>query len=95
MSSLANLAEIPSTDWQRRGRCRAVDSHVFFPPPEPEHTEERMARETRAKAICSTCAVRSDCLSWALAVREPHGVWGGTTESERRALLEARGIRLR
>jgi len=31
--------------------------------------------------------VRDDCLEFALRVREPHGIWGGLTEAERRMLL--------
>lgn len=95
MKSLANIAAIPSTEWQRRGRCRSVDSQVFFPPHEPEPRLEREAREAQAKAICAGCVVRADCLSWALQIREPHGVWGGASEGERRALLQARGVRVR
>lgn len=30
-----------------------------------------------AQALCSTCPVRRQCLSGALARREPWGVWGG------------------
>ena len=73
--------------WQRRAACRGPESTVFFPPPFPERREERELRERRAKAICASCAVRADCLDYALRIREPHGVWGGLTEAERRALL--------
>jgi WhiB family redox-sensing transcriptional regulator len=38
--------------------------------------------------ICNGCAVRTDCLDFAVRVREPHGIWGGLTESERRLLWE-------
>ena len=34
-----------------------------------------------------TCSVRDDCLSYALTIREQHGIWGGLSESERRELL--------
>lgn len=95
MTSLAHLDATPSTDWQRRGRCRSADAHLFFPPPEPESRAERKEREELAKAVCAGCAVRAECLAWALSVREPHGVWGGTSESERRMLLEARDARVR
>jgi WhiB family redox-sensing transcriptional regulator len=60
---------------------------VFFPPSWSERRDEREAREARAKAICSVCAVREECLDFALRVREPYGIWGGLTESERRELL--------
>ncbi|MDQ3708844.1 MAG: WhiB family transcriptional regulator [Actinomycetota bacterium] len=76
-----------STEWQRQGLCRAGDSSVFFPPAHFERKPEREAREARAKTICARCPVRQECLSWALAIREPHGVWGGRSESERKQLL--------
>ncbi len=46
-----------------------------------------MAREAEAKAICAGCAVRRECLDYAIAIREAHGIWGGLNECERRALL--------
>jgi len=66
---------------------------VFFPPPQFERKHERAEREMRAKAICSTCSVASDCLDYALEIREPHGIWGGLNENERRVILEARSAR--
>jgi WhiB family redox-sensing transcriptional regulator len=61
---------------------------VFFPPPQFERKVERLERERRAKAICVDCSVRRECLGYALAIREPHGIWGGLNEGERRELLE-------
>jgi WhiB family redox-sensing transcriptional regulator len=61
---------------------------VFFPPPQFERKVERLERERRAKAICVDCSVRRECLEYALAIREPHGIWGGLNEGERRDLLE-------
>jgi WhiB family redox-sensing transcriptional regulator len=49
-----------------------------------------LAREADAKAICVACIVREDCLSYALSIREPHGIWGGMNENERRLLLAER-----
>ncbi len=40
-------------------------------------------------ALCGTCAVQGPCLAWALQVGDCHGVWGGTTPRERRAMLVA------
>ncbi|HVJ98865.1 MAG TPA: WhiB family transcriptional regulator [Acidimicrobiia bacterium] len=53
----------------------------------PERREERDAREAKAKMICGDCAVQRECLDFALRVREPHGIWGGFTEAERRRQL--------
>jgi WhiB family redox-sensing transcriptional regulator len=63
---------------------------LFFPPTIPEPRPDRVARESRAKAICVECAVRAECLDYALEIREPHGIWGGLNETERRNLLERR-----
>lgn len=48
-------------------------------------------REERAKAICAECDVAIECLHFALDAREQHGIWGGTTEAERRSLLAKTG----
>ena len=60
---------------------------MFFPPAVGERREERDARESKAKSICAECVVRSECLDFALRVHEPHGIWGGLTEAERRRLV--------
>jgi WhiB family redox-sensing transcriptional regulator len=64
---------------------------VFFPPPQFERKHDRAEREVRAKEICRTCAVSQECLEYALEIREPHGIWGGLNEVERREILEIRG----
>lgn len=73
--------------WQAKAACRGPQTSVFFPPSHFERKEERNAREARAKAICRTCPVRRPCLDYALRIREPHGIWGGLNEAERRELL--------
>jgi WhiB family redox-sensing transcriptional regulator len=40
-----------------------------------------------AKAVCHRCPVRDECLDRALRADWVEGIWGGTTEAERRALL--------
>ncbi len=74
-------------DWQLRAACRGPHATVFFPPPRFERKHERLAREAAAKEICEACGVRQECLEYALAIREPHGIWGALTETERKALL--------
>jgi len=60
---------------------------VFFPPAHFERKDEKEAREARAKAICGSCPVRRPCLDYALRIREPHGIWGGLSEAERKQIL--------
>ena len=73
--------------WQARAACRGPHASVFFPPPQFERKDEKLAREEQAKAICATCPVREPCLAYALRIREPHGIWGGMSEAERRLLI--------
>jgi WhiB family transcriptional regulator, redox-sensing transcriptional regulator len=73
--------------WHLKAACRGPESTLFFPPSFPERREEREAREDKAKTICVECGVRRECLEFALRVREPHGIWGGLTETERRRLM--------
>jgi WhiB family redox-sensing transcriptional regulator len=79
-----------SNGWQFHAACRGEDSALFFAPSYFERREEKAAREARAKALCARCPVLEDCLEFALRVREPHGVWGGLNEQERRQLLRRR-----
>ncbi|MGH9122693.1 MAG: WhiB family transcriptional regulator, partial [Acidimicrobiales bacterium] len=72
--------------WQAKAACRGPHTSLFFPPSHFERKEEREARETEAKSICTGCSVRSQCLDYAVAIREPHGIWGGLNEVERRQL---------
>jgi len=67
--------------WRTRGVCNGVDPETFFPAPsEPADA---------AVALCRRCDVQGACLAWALDVGDCHGVWGGTTARERRAMLVA------
>ncbi len=76
--------------WQDRAACKGPQATVFFPPTQSERKEEKLAREARAKAICKTCVVRVECLEYAISIREPHGIWGGLNETERKQLVERR-----
>jgi WhiB family transcriptional regulator, redox-sensing transcriptional regulator len=73
--------------WQVKAACRGPQAAVFFPPPQFERKDEKLERETRAKAICAACGVRQPCLEYAVSIREPHGIWGGLNENERRQLV--------
>lgn len=76
--------------WQVRAACRGPQASVFFPPSHAERKDEKLIREARAKDICAHCHVREDCLDYAIRIREPHGIWGGLNEVERKQLLDRR-----
>lgn len=69
-------------EWQYLGLCRTVSPEVFFHP-EGERGPARRRRDERAKQVCRQCPVLDQCREHALRVREPYGVWGAMTESER------------
>jgi WhiB family redox-sensing transcriptional regulator len=73
-------------DWQMRAACRGIDTSNFYHP-ENERGPSRVRREQRAKQVCAQCPVVESCLRWALAAREPYGVWGGLSVEEREALI--------
>ncbi|MFN8077289.1 MAG: WhiB family transcriptional regulator [Kineosporiaceae bacterium] len=71
--------------WAGRALCAQADATLFF---------GDASTWQRARRICHDCPVRLPCLAEALDARIDHGVWGGLTERERRALLRARpGVR--
>ncbi|HMD44778.1 MAG TPA: WhiB family transcriptional regulator [Acidimicrobiales bacterium] len=78
--------------WQAKAACRGPQAAAFFPPSHAERKDEKLAREARAKSICADCHVRGACLDYAIRIREPHGIWGGLNEVERKTLLERRAI---
>ena len=74
-------------DWVHRAKCRGEDPELFFP---IGSTGLAVTQVDAAKAVCVVCAVKSDCLEWALATGQDAGVWGGLSEEERRAVRRAR-----
>jgi WhiB family transcriptional regulator, redox-sensing transcriptional regulator len=78
--------------WWDTAACRSADPEVFFP---VSATGHGLAEIARAKAICASCPVCRQCLDFALATRQSHGVWGCTSEEERRAIVasQQRGAR--
>jgi WhiB family transcriptional regulator, redox-sensing transcriptional regulator len=74
--------------WQARAACRGPQAVAFFPPSTFERKEQKLDREARAKAICRECPVVESCLEFAVRIKEPHGIWGGRNEVERRLLWD-------
>jgi WhiB family redox-sensing transcriptional regulator len=64
--------------------CAGENVNTFFP-------DMPNSRAVDAKAICKTCPVINECLQHALVSNE-QGVWGGTTDNQRRHLRRSLGI---
>lgn len=80
---------VPPGAWRRKAACVDSDPEVFFP--EDVGGRSRSGSRTRdpyaeARAICADCPVTEPCLEEALADPETPGMWGGTTEGERRQI---------
>jgi len=81
---------LPSPDdhftppWMDLARCRSLTPSEFFP-------SDGVGVEV-AKRVCAECAVKSECLDYALTHRIDHGVWGGCSERERRRILRSRRV---
>ena len=78
-------------DWRHLALCRDEDPELFFP---IGTTGPAATQVEEAKQVCRRCTVVDDCLSWSLETGQDAGVWGGTSEDERRA-LKRRGVRAR
>lgn len=69
--------------WRNLAICRDTDPELFFP---VGTTGYALVQIDRAKQVCGECPVQSECLDYALETNQDSGIWGGTSEEERRQL---------
>jgi WhiB family redox-sensing transcriptional regulator len=74
---------IERDDWRDNSACRDTDPDLFFP---VGTTGPAIEQIETAKAVCRACDVQKSCLDYALTTNQDSGIWGGTSEEERRAL---------
>ncbi|MFK0120833.1 WhiB family transcriptional regulator [Streptomyces sp. NPDC090994] len=72
-------------DWRDLGLCLREDPDLFFPIGSADSGLSAVQTD-EAKAVCRRCPVAERCLAWAVEAGPVEGIWGGTTEGERRAL---------
>lgn len=67
--------------WRQEAACRGQDPNIYIP-------EKKNKKDTKHydKSVCASCAVKQECLDYALANRATKGLWGGTTPKEREKL---------
>lgn len=72
---------------KHRALCASpdVDPSLWFAGPEAVG---------EAKAICTACPAKAECLELALAWHPVEGIWGGTTIGERTRALDERSAAL-
>ena len=77
---------VATDDWRGTSACSDTDPGLFFPVGTTGPALEQIAA---AKAVCDTCEAKAPCLQFALSTNQDSGVWGGTSEEERRKLRRA------
>ena len=79
MSITKPATRTPRDTWVADAACAELPTAVFFP--------TDAVGDTVALCVCAACPVRDLCLEYALANGIEHGVWGGTTATERSRML--------
>lgn len=70
------MIEFDTPGWFRDAACTTADPDAWFP--------EQGAAATTARKICADCPVLDLCREYAIERRDLEGIWGGTTERDRR-----------
>ncbi|MDI9883442.1 WhiB family transcriptional regulator [Streptomyces sp. HNM0645] len=70
--------------WRLDAMCLGEDPDLFFPVGSGD-SGPTLIQTAEAKAVCRRCPVVRQCLDWAVGRGPVDGIWGGTTERERRA----------
>jgi len=87
LSSSRNLTLAAENDrWRLLSACRDTSPDLFFP---VGTTGPALDQIATAKAVCANCPVQEPCLEFALMTNQDSGIWGGTSEEERRKLRKA------
>ena len=69
--------------WRDLAACRDTEPDLFFP---VGTTGPAIVQIESAKKVCMECESRQPCLEFALTTNQDSGIWGGTSEEERRKL---------
>ena len=72
--------------WRDVAACRDTDPDLFFP---VGTTGPAIEQIDAAKTVCRQCDAMNQCLEFALETNQESGVWGGTSEEERRRMRKS------
>lgn len=74
---------VDADNWRELAACRDTDPDLFFP---VGTTGPAIEQIEAAKRVCMECEAREPCLEFALSTNQDSGIWGATSEEERRKL---------
>ena len=86
-SSLAagwSTRRVPAGNWQQDAACKGMDTRLFFP--------ARGESSPEAESACGRCPVRLECAEYAIGSGQRFGIWGGTSERQRRRVRAGRAV---
>jgi WhiB family redox-sensing transcriptional regulator len=81
-------SETMTQDWRLKALCAEVAPELFFPRGDGFGAMDVV----EAKKVCRQCPVRDECLKDALESGADHGVWGGHSQLELRAIRKEAGL---
>ena len=94
--NISTPTSLQETLWMERAACKSADPRLFFPTHLLEDSHADSCSYKKARAICKTCPVINDCLTYALVTfphhEDDHGMWGGTSPRERRKIKKERRL---
>jgi WhiB family redox-sensing transcriptional regulator len=76
------MLSVETRNWARRAMCQDLNTEDFYP--------QRGESTVHIKMICRSCPVVKPCLEYSMRNMEKFGIWGGTSERERRKMRTAR-----
>ncbi|MCI6575023.1 MAG: WhiB family transcriptional regulator [Actinomycetaceae bacterium] len=68
--------------WMEDALCAQTDPDIFYP--------EKGGSTAPATSVCNNCLVRAQCLEYAIANDIRHGIWGGTSDNDRKRIARER-----
>lgn len=72
--------DIYMDSWREAAACADDSTIDFFVDPHD------VTATAAARALCATCPVAGDCLTWSIETNQNEGIWGGHTPIERRSI---------
>lgn len=69
-------------NWMEDALCAQTDPDIFYP--------EKGGSTAPATSICKNCSVRAQCLEYAVSNDIRHGIWGGTSDNDRKRMARER-----
>jgi WhiB family redox-sensing transcriptional regulator len=77
-------------NWYELAACKNLPIDIFFP---IGRTGPALKEIQRAKSICQECPVVRECLDYAISTNQESGVWGCTSEDERKNMRRSPHLR--